>query len=243
MKWKNLFYFLLINIIVSAATTLIILNIWDRSHFTVTPNMSEPIPEFVIPTETRVEAASAPTVSLQPYQVAVGETLGEIALAYEITVDELLELNGFTDPDSIGAGATIFVPTLNENSSNNELDELFPEDGSNPEAPTSSKNNGKVEISGVVGAGDLRSERVQLRGLGGETIDLTRWQLRDEDGNEYTFPHITLFGNGAVDVFSDSGVDTVVALYWNTGEPVWESGETVTLYDEAGNIQAAYTVP
>jgi LysM repeat protein len=243
MKWKNLFYFLIINIIVSAATTLIVLNFWDRSHFGDTPEVSESVPEFVIPTDAQVDEESVPTVSLRAYRVAEGETLGEIALANNITVDELLELNGFTDPDSIGAGTTIFVPVLGENGSNTEPDESSPEDGGNPGGTTSPINKGKVEISAVVGAGDLGSERVQLRGLGEETISLTRWQLRDDDGNEYTFPHITLFGNGAVDVYSSSGVDTVVALYWNNAESVWESSEIVTLYDEAGNIQAVFTIP
>jgi hypothetical protein len=101
----------------------------------------------------------------------------------------------------------------------------------------------QVDIAAVIGAGDLGSERVQLRGLGDGTLSLTDWQLRDEDGNVYTFPQITLFGSGAVEIYSTTGVDTVVALYWNSGEAIWESGEAVTLLDDSGVLQATYNVP
>ena len=104
-------------------------------------------------------------------------------------------------------------------------------------------NNGLVEIASVVGAGDLDTERVYLRGLGESTLSLTGWRLVDEDGSEYLFPQITLFSNGAVNVYSGSGVDTVVALFWNLGTPVWRPGEYVLLLDSANEIQATFIVP
>jgi hypothetical protein len=149
-------------------------------------------------------------------------------------VEEILNLNGLTDPHSIGAGEAIFVPVAGADA----------EDGDTIDQDTPSPvNSGQVEIVAVFGAGDLPSERVQIRGLGEGTLSLTSWLLQDEDGNEYTFPKITLFGSGAVDVYSAAGVDTVVALYWNSGQAIWESGETATLIDRSGNIQATYTVP
>jgi hypothetical protein len=115
---------------------------------------------------------------------------------------------------------------------------------SNGEAQeTGAVGGNQVDIVAVIGAGDLSSERVQLKGLGDVSLSLTGWRLQDEDGNVYTFPQITLFGNGAIDVYSSTGVDTVVALYWNSGEPIWETGETVTLLDGAGTVQAIYLVP
>jgi LysM repeat protein len=235
MQWKRLVYFLLLNILVSAVTTLVVLTIWDRAHQAET---SEPVSEvsaFVIPTETQVAQTAVPEVSLQPYQVGQGETLGEIALAFNVNLDELLVLNGLTDPNSIGAGATIFVPL--------EIEPEEPEERIDGGDPPPAMSTGQVEIVAVFGAGDLASERVQLRGLGEGTLYLTGWSLQDGDGNEYTFPKITLFGKGAVDVYSTAGVDSVVALYWNSGEAIWESAETLTLLDQAGVIQASYTVP
>ena len=96
----------------------------------------------------------------------------------------------------------------------------------------------------VIGTGDLNSERVQIRGLGeGETLDLTGWRLMDEDNFVYTFPKITLYSNGAVNVHSKAGVDTVVALFWNSSGALWDPGETATVVDQDGYIQAVYTVP
>jgi LysM repeat protein len=243
MQLKRLVFFLLINVIVSALTTLIVLTIWDRSHRTETVELANSTSEVIIPTATQVTTDPEPTISLQAYQVAAGETLGEIALDYDITVEELLDLNGLSDPDSIGAGTIIFVPALEGADPDDLPDNSVAEGEAESENTPSPTNTGLVEIVAVIGAGDLASERVQLRGLGEMTLSLTRWRLHDEDSNEYTFPQITLFGNGAVDIYSGAGVDTVVALFWNSNEAVWESSETVTLVDDAGNIQAIYTVP
>ena len=234
MQWKRLIPFLLINVLVSDATTLIVLTIWDRSHQTETLETVSKR-RLCDPDRDPDSRAVEPEFSLQPYQVGQGETLGEIALAFDVSMDELLALNGLTDPNSIGAGATIFVPIEVEPG-----DLAQPDDDGGPPPATST---GQVEIVAVFGAGDLASERVQIRGLGEGTLYLTGWTLQDEDGNEYTFPKITLFGNGAVDVYSTAGVDNVVALYWNSGKAIWDSGETLILLDQVGVIQASYTIP
>jgi LysM repeat protein len=243
MHWKRLFFFLLINIIISALTTLVVLTIWDHSHRVEIPVSSDSTLAFAIPTATQDIPTVVPTIALQAYQVSEGETLGEIALAYDITVDELLALNGLNDPDSIGAGATIFVPVEKQNSAGDIEAGSIRNDETNQEEAASPTDSQQVEIVAVIGAGDLTSERVQIRGLGEGTLSLTGWRLQDEDDHVYTFPQLTLFGNGAVNVYSTAGVDTVVALYWNSGEAVWESGETVTLFNENGLIQATYIVP
>lgn len=234
MQWKRLLFFLFINILVSAITTYVVLTIWDRSHRTEPPEVESDAPVFVVPTMTQAAPTPEPEVRLQTYQVSAGETLGEIALAFDVTIDELLALNGLTDPNSIGAGTTIFVPVPGE----------APSDAPQTEGEASSATNtGQVEIVGIFGAGDLASERVQIRGLGEGALSLTGWRLTDEDGNEYIFPQITLFANGAVDVYSGAGVDTVVALYWRSGQSIWDQGETATLLDDEGKVQATYTLP
>jgi LysM repeat protein len=233
MQWKRLFIFLFLNIIVSALTTTLVLILWDRSHQSEATGLGGDEVVFTIPTITPVVQSPQPEALLQAYQVSEGETLGEIALAFNIPVEDLLALNGLTDPHSIGAGTTIFLPVPeNENA-----------DSTPSQEATSTANTGQVEIVGVFGAGDLASERVQIRGLGQDSLSLTGWRLRDEGGNEYVFPQITLFGNGAVDVYSSAGVDTVVSLYWRSRQAVWSPGETATLIDEQGNFQATYTLP
>ena len=100
-----------------------------------------------------------------------------------------------------------------------------------------------VKISSVVGAGVLSSEIAIIKFDGDGQLDLTSWQLKDEDGNTYTFPNITLYPNGAVQVHTAVGTDTVIDLYWGIGEGVWNSGENARLFDPQGNLRAVYRVP
>ncbi len=100
-----------------------------------------------------------------------------------------------------------------------------------------------VKISSVVGAGALDSEIVVVKYEGGEQLDLASWQLKDENGNVFTFPKLTLYPNGAVQIHTGSGIDTVIDLYWGLGEAVWNSGEAARLFDPQGNLRAAYRVP
>ena len=100
-----------------------------------------------------------------------------------------------------------------------------------------------VKVSSVVGAGTLSSEIVVVKFEGEGQLDLTSWQLKDEDGNIFKFPKITLYPNGAVQVHSLIGTDTVIDLYWGVGEAVWSSGENARLFDAQGNLRAVYRVP
>ncbi len=100
-----------------------------------------------------------------------------------------------------------------------------------------------VKISSVVGAGTLSSEIVVVKFEGEGQLDLASWQLKDEDGNIFKFPKLTLYPNGAVQVHTIIGTDTVIDLYWGIGEAVWSSGENARLFDAQGNLRAVYRVP
>ncbi len=100
-----------------------------------------------------------------------------------------------------------------------------------------------VQIVSVVGAGTLNTELVSIRYRGEGQLNLAGWQLKDEDGNAFTFPQLILFANGAVQVHTAAGSDTVIDLYWGAPEAVWRSGENARLYDAQGNLRAVYRVP
>jgi hypothetical protein len=100
-----------------------------------------------------------------------------------------------------------------------------------------------MEIVSVIGADNLAAETVILRYTGAGQLDLTNWQLKDENGNIFLFPSITLFQNGAVQVHSTSGANTPIDLYWGLPAPVWKSGETASLYDANGKLIITYKVP
>ena len=102
---------------------------------------------------------------------------------------------------------------------------------------------GDIQIVSVVGADNLGAEVVILRYLGEGQVDLTNWQLKDENGNLFIFPAISLVKEGAVQIHTAVGTNTVVDLFWNMQAPVWKSGETASLYDSNGNLIVTYKVP
>lgn len=124
------------------------------------------------------------------------------------------------------------------------IQQAAPVSSGDSDAPSSElQTDIPVKISSVVGAGVLSSEIAIIKFDGDGQLDLTSWQLKDEDGNTYTFPNITLYPNGAVQVHTAVGTDTVIDLYWGIGEGVWNSGENARLFDPQGNLRAVYRVP
>jgi hypothetical protein len=67
--------------------------------------------------------------------------------------------------------------------------------------------------------------------------------LKDEQGHTFTFPLYTLHPDGHLSVYTRAGVASVGALYWGLPDPVWTSGEAVTLLDAQGIERATYQVP
>ena len=100
-----------------------------------------------------------------------------------------------------------------------------------------------VEIISVVGAGTLGAEVVVVRYNGKGELGLANWQLKDDNGNTFTFPQLILYTDGAVQVHTASGSDTVVDLYMGLRDPIWESGEVAKLFDPQDNLRASYRVP
>jgi hypothetical protein len=100
-----------------------------------------------------------------------------------------------------------------------------------------------VKIESIVGAGTLNAETTVIHYSGKGQLELQGWQLKDEDSNTFTFPQLTLYQNGSVQVHTGSGTDTVIDLYWGVPDAVWGSGENARLYDSQGNLRAVYRVP
>ena len=99
-----------------------------------------------------------------------------------------------------------------------------------------------LEIENVFGYGDLQTEVVRIRQIGDNPLLLQDWILQDGDGNVYTFPAITLY-NGVVEVYTRSGSNTVILLFWGLEQPVWSQGEVATIYDPEGNLRSRFQIP
>ena len=279
--WKRLIYYILINIVVSAATTLVVLNIWERTHPPLTemvtptalaaaspsaaaPATSAPVAdvttEAITPTEALPPTETprpSPTLELIEYQVKSGDTLGSIAMEFDISIADILAVNSLDNPDNLSIGQMIYIPTgpvpVAIPPTATETAESTP----TPRPPTATPTYGPsptpsatltgrepgVTISNVIGAGDLANERVVLTRTGDGELDMAGWRLEDSDGHVYSFPQLTLYKDGAVNIYTQAGQNTVVDLYWGLETAVWQAGETVTLYDAQGNQRATYQVP
>ena len=91
--------------------------------------------------------------------------------------------------------------------------------------------------------GNLESEFVRIHNESDMSIDLTDWQLIDEDGNRFVFPSLFINPTGEISVYSKSGQNTIIALFIGAELPIWQSGETASLIDQNGNIITILSIP
>ncbi len=176
-KSSRLIFFLIINILISAAATLAVLLLWERAH---------PNPDIIQSAATQSPENASYSGSNPTHSDSSNESEDSIELVNE---------------------------------------------------------NFQIIIRTVVGAGNLESEYVEIFNQTEGVVNLTGWQLLDETENRFTFPALILNNSGTVKVFSKSGDDTVIELYWQADAPIWQPGETVTLLDADGNTITTYSIP
>ena len=101
----------------------------------------------------------------------------------------------------------------------------------------------QLQITTIIGTGDVDNERVLIEHVGTQDVLLAGWTLRDDDGHRYKFPAIVLHSGASLEVFSRQGEDSVTRLFWNESDPLWEISEMATLVDPVGETQATYNIP
>lgn len=249
MRARTWVTFIVVNVIVSATVMLTILFAWERIRNSSTPT---PIPASTpLSTEAGVSQSTAPPVASPTppesveYVVQAGDTLGGIAQAYDVPIEELMATNGITNPNLLHIGqALVIPPRLPPTPTSSETPpELLPTEPLPTSLPTLTPSGPPVvEIGQVLGASNLAAEVVVVRNLGG-TVSLEGWTLSDAEGNVFTFPTITLFADVQMRVHSTPGRSTPSDLYWGRETPAWSEGELITLHDETGNVVDTYIVP
>jgi hypothetical protein len=115
--------------------------------------------------------------------------------------------------------------------------------GTSEIVPTLTSGSVNADIVSVGGAGTLSSESVLIQNSGEEALVMTGWKLRDSQGSTFTFPQLTIYPGGRVQVLTRSGTDSAADLYWKRSAPVWETGELAALYDTQNIARAFYRVP
>ncbi len=259
MPVRRMLPFLLLNIVVSAVVVLAILYFWDnRSPKTddaaaaaataVAPrsltNTNQLAQSDIPPTETP-EPDEGPTVHI----VKAGDTLGIISNLYSVPLDDIIAANSLANPNILSVGQKLVIPIGGLATAVPETEPTAVPDTNVlptpiPTEPVVGGNDVVVEITAVIAPGQLEDEAVQIRNTGADPVALLGWKLADRGGRFYKFGQATLFGNSVnVLIHSKAGQNSPTDFYWGLTEPVWESGELVTLLDAEDNIVATFTVP
>jgi LysM repeat protein len=234
--------YLILNVIVSMATVLLVLFLWDRAR----PQAEPPPPTSTVDAAAVVASALptstetlVPTATAFTYTVRPNDTLFGIALDLGVSLEDLMELNDLTENTILEVGQVLLVPTGESPGPAATVTRTAPP--ASTVTPNSDVEAPRVEITGVDGTGDLTSETVHLVNTGGVAA-MAGWTLEDGRGEVYRFPAFTLH-NGAVSVHTRTGTDTVIDLFWGLSDAVWLPGSVITLRDADGNVQSTFSIP
>jgi LysM repeat protein len=195
-----------------------------------------------------VKAAPTKTptpANTQKNTVQSGDTLTEIARKFDVSVDDIKALNNLPNPDILSDGQVLLIPGS----------PLTPTPTRVP-IPTSTRaplpvitgtastalGDFFVTIREIKSPGALASEQVILTNLSGQ-VNMAGWTMTDGEGNQFTFPTLSLLSKGEVTVHTGKGTNTPTDLYWGQAEPRWASGKVAYLRDPSGKLIATYQVP
>jgi LysM repeat protein len=248
------------NIIVSLLTTIGVLYIKGELErvvvVTATPDSSvQEQPATAVPVVQAEQPSVTPTPSSPvEYTVQSGDTLGGIALEFDVPLENLLRANNLNEDDIIQPGDILMIaqgevstptptptpvpPTPIPPTPTEPTPTPFPTSTPTPPGPV------EVRIQDVSGPGELSREGVILVNRG-RTVNLLGWTLAAAGGeNVFTFPHLTLAREVPVTVYTIVGDDSPQALHWGLTKAQWgESDTVIELRDAEGDLIAAYTIP
>jgi LysM repeat protein len=253
MPFRRMLPFLFLNVIVSATVVLSLLYWWDGRQTVQIEEARATSVAATAPAATHTAVALAqlepepePTSGPLIHTVRAGDTLGNISQFYNVPLADIVEVNQLANPNVLQVGQQLIIPV-------GGIPTPTPEPSPTPTVSvlpspiaTEPWHEGSAElvISEVVGAGLLTEEAVTIANLGTRPLALLGWKLQSESGHVYTFGQITLFGEGAaILVHTEAGRDGPSDLYWGLNQSVWKPGDTVTLVDSEGTVQATYGIP
>ena len=229
-------FYLALNVLVSAATMLGVLYLWDRAHRSApiaVASATAQLPHGGLPLLPS-SSPELPTATPMMYSVRPGDTLGLIAEKFGVTIDELIAVNNLADPDWLEPGMRLVIPL--------KAGPVQPVSDNPTVTPQEGEDFPWPAIDSVVSPGNLFLEAVKIVNPG-STATLTGWRLRAPSGAEYVFGEFSLVAQGAVLVHTTEGIDTSIDLYWNLKDVLWHTGDEVLLLDSLGNLRSTYVIP
>lgn len=225
-------------------------------------------PAVPVEAPTSEVAGAAPTATPIVHIVQPGDMLSSLAMEYDVPEADIIAANQIQNPNFLPAGAEIIIPVggvpqvtatwtaiptvtgtpipFEPPSAQLTATVLAPPDSTPTEQPTplTMASGFRLEITEIVGAGDVEQEVVVIVNLGELLADMAGWTLSDAEGNTYVFPNYRLWPAGRVVVHSRIGQDgsPVSSLFWGELEPIWSPGEVATLRNAVGELVTTYVV-
>ncbi len=180
--------------------------------------------------------------------VETGDTVFGIAQQYGVYPGDILLVNDMDENTLLRVGDVLIIPV--EGCAALSTPTPTPPPTNTPFAltrtavpvmPAATAVNAEVVIANVTHWGNVNDETVEIRNLG-NVVNLQGWTLSNERGDVFRFPEFRMQPNSRVLIFSRQGPNTPAALYWGRETPAWQEGETVTLADSTGQVQATFQV-
>lgn len=190
-----------------------------------------------------------PADGCQRYTVVPGDSCSAIADRFDVSVNDLIEINGLSaacplNVDDVlripGEGCKPPEPPTGTPTATNTPFVFGTFSVTNTPAPTATEAD--VQILQILNAGVTSSEQVDIQNTGDAVVSLQGWTLTDGEDNVFTFPDLLLQSGQIIRIFTRVGQNTPAALYWNLTTAVWENGEVATLTDGSGQTQSTFTV-
>ncbi|MFM7172822.1 MAG: LysM peptidoglycan-binding domain-containing protein [Caldilinea sp.] len=205
---------------------------------TVTPAAVPPAavtPAAVTPAvaaQAEATPSPLPAAGEEIYVVQAGDILSAIAGRYGVSMQAILDANGLSNPDFVFSGQRLIIP--------------FDEGGQAGEATPASSGQASgsgLRVASFLGVGQPGSEALQIANDSDLAVDLQGWRLEKEGGPGYLFGSVALYPGSGVLLYSGTGTDSTVALYWGQPAPLWQPGATARLVNPQGQEMARSTVP
>ena len=181
--------------------------------------------------------AAAPTAAPAPvtgeseaYVVQTGDSLSAIADRFGVSIAAIVAANDLANPDFVFLGQRLVIPQSGGQSA------------AAPATPAAVVSEG-IRLSVIDGGGDLTRESISVVNDSDLAVNLQGWKLEREGGSAYTFGNMLLFPGSGVLVYTGSGTDTSVAVYWNQTGAVWQTGAQARLINPQGAEVARLSAP
>lgn len=263
MTRKQTAFIIVVNAAISALISVVVALLVIRPvrvALTSTPTIA--------PTATQAVAGTVPSPEPVVHVVQSGDTISGLAFQYDVPEADIIAANQLQNPNLLRVGSELIIPvggyvpetpTLTPVPTATDTPIPFEPPSADLTATAAAEagaaatslptpmpipGGGQVQISEILGAGQVEDEEVIIANAGDGVADMQGWTLSDANGNTYTFSNLRLWAGGSVTVYTRIGQDgnPPGSFFWGKLEAIWSPGEVGTLKDAEGNTIATYTV-